>query len=235
VENTATGSATRRHRLLCLALVAASALLIVTVSGARPALCPQREAAGDQAGAAVKFNCSTEGCREIKGTHSGVAGQFVSGEIDLTGDGVPEVVTLKDAEIAIVQDGAEVWRSEPTWTVVDAALGDPNQDGRFEVLLAFWRDDAAGVPRSQPFIVGYREGQYRTLWGGSPVTEPLHEVLSFWKLGTVAGPPSPSGAGTVGASVGNGVARKAPTVIWCCCPGMKERHPRLALWSLLRP
>ncbi len=82
-----------------------------------------------------------------------------------------------------IQDGAEAWRSPSDWTVVDVALGDPNQDGRYELLVAFWRDDAAGVPRSQPFIVGYRQGQYRILWGGSPIAEPILEVA----LGDVDG------------------------------------------------
>ena len=39
------------------------------------------------------------------------------------------------------------------------------------------------IPRSHPFIVGYRGGTYRTLWGGSAVGNPIHEV----ELGDVAG------------------------------------------------
>jgi hypothetical protein len=76
-----------------------------------------------------------------------------------------------------------VWRSPDTWRVVDLALGDPNDDGRHELLLAFWRPDDDGVPRSQPFIVGYRGGVYRTVWGGSPVDNPIYEVA----LGDVDG------------------------------------------------
>jgi hypothetical protein len=37
--------------------------------------------------------------------------------------------------------------------------------------------------RSRPFVVGYRGGDYRTLWGGSAVTDPIHEV----ELGDVDG------------------------------------------------
>lgn len=106
-----------------------------------------------------------------------------AGEIDLTGDGVPERVTLTDATVTITQEGVAVWQSPENWRVVDMALGDPNDDGRGEVMLAFWRDDADGVPQSHPFIIGYRGGSHRTLWGGSAVREPIHELA----LGDVDG------------------------------------------------
>jgi hypothetical protein len=63
------------------------------------------------------------------------------------------------------------------------ALGDPNDDGRGELLLALWKRDAEGVPRSHPFLIGYREGAYRVLWGGSAVTDPIRGV----ELGDVDG------------------------------------------------
>jgi hypothetical protein len=129
------------------------------------------------------FACDADTCRQVDGRHSGAAGRFTSGEIDLTGDGIPEVVQLEDAALVVLESGDVVWRSEPGWVVVDAALGDPNQDGRYEALLAFWRNDATGVPRSQPFIIGYRWGLWRTLWGGSPVTDPILELA----LGDVDG------------------------------------------------
>jgi hypothetical protein len=37
--------------------------------------------------------------------------------------------------------------------VVDVVLGDPNNDGRFELLLAIWQVDASGNDRSQPNCV----------------------------------------------------------------------------------
>jgi hypothetical protein len=55
-------------------------------------------------------------------------------------------------------------------------LGDANDDGRGELLLAMWKPDAGGIPRSHPFIIGYRQGIYRTLWGGSALVRPLREV-----------------------------------------------------------
>jgi hypothetical protein len=63
------------------------------------------------------------------------------------------------------------------------ALGDPNDDGRGELLLALWRPDPAGYLRSQPYIVGYRGGTYQVLWGGRPLVYPLREV----ELGDVDG------------------------------------------------
>jgi len=53
------------------------------------------------------------------------------------------------------------------------AMGDPNDDGRAELLLALWKHDAAGAARSHPFILVYRGGAYRVLWGGSAVADPI--------------------------------------------------------------
>jgi hypothetical protein len=78
--------------------------------------------------------------------------------------------------VTIWQDGAIIWESPGAWQVVDVALGDPNDDGRGELLLALWQRDAEGVLRSQPFIIGHRGGTYQTLWGGRPVAHPIEEV-----------------------------------------------------------
>jgi hypothetical protein len=96
--------------------------------------------------------------------------------MDLTGDGILEQVQLVEEQVVVYRDGVEVWRGLPEWRVVDLALGDPNDDGRGELLLALWKPDAEGVPRSHPFIVGYREEAYRILWGGSAVADPICEV-----------------------------------------------------------
>lgn len=110
-------------------------------------------------------------------------GKFIEGESDLTGDGVPEQIRKIDEKVCIFQNGSEVWCTPPEWQILDLARGDPNDDGREEILLAFWKDDPQGVPRSHPFIIGYREGLYRTIWGGSPVSEAIYEVA----LGDVDG------------------------------------------------
>ena len=82
-------------------------------------------------------------------------------------------------------DGAGCVPSERPagWRVVDVALGDPNDDGRYEMMLAIWRADGAGYERSQPYMVGYRGGRYDLMWGGRPVGDPIQELA----LGDVDG------------------------------------------------
>jgi hypothetical protein len=110
-------------------------------------------------------------------------GLFWSGEIDLTGDGRAELVRREGEQIVVYSDGEPVWRGLPEWRVVDLALGDPNDDGRLDAILALWKEDETGTPRSHPFIVGYRGGRYTLLWGGSAVAFPIHEL----ELGDVTG------------------------------------------------
>lgn len=145
----------------------------------------------------LHFVCNTETCllsEECEGaTPLITSGLFWGGSVDLTGDGVPEDVRRVREQVIIYQDGGEVWRSPPTWRVADIALGDPNDDGRSELMLALWKPGLDGLeapdpakrnkPRSRPFIVGYRGGTYRTLWGGSAVAEPIQELA----LGDVDG------------------------------------------------
>lgn len=143
------------------------------------------------------FACDNETCRSFEpsrwATQQAGSGLFWDGSIDLTGDGLPEDVRRVGKEVIIHQDGVEAWRSPPTWQVVDLALGDPNDDGRSELLLALWKPGLDGLEssdsgkehtlRSRPFVVGYRGGDYRTLWGGSAVADPIHEV----ELGDIGG------------------------------------------------
>jgi hypothetical protein len=141
--------------------------------------------------------CDDDTCRLLEApggaTPKTESGVFWGGSIDLTGDGLPEHVRKVGEQVVIHQDGAEAWRSPPTWRVVDLALGDPNDDGRSELLLALWKRGLDGLEpsnwgkehtlRSRPFVVGYRGGGYRTLWGGSAVADPIHEV----ELGDIDG------------------------------------------------
>ena len=88
----------------------------------------------------------------------------------------PETIRREGERITIYEAGTAVWHSPPEWRVVDVALGDPNDDGRYEIMLAIWRKDGAGYERSQPYIVGYRGGEYELMWGGRPVVEPIQEL-----------------------------------------------------------
>jgi poly-gamma-glutamate capsule biosynthesis protein CapA/YwtB (metallophosphatase superfamily) len=99
------------------------------------------------------------------------------GQIDMKGDGNVERVTLHAGVLHVYDDDREVYTSDPSWQVVDASLGDPNQDGRFEVLMLLWKQDSPGVPvTTHPFILGYRNGQYKVIWGGSATEAWLQAV-----------------------------------------------------------
>jgi poly-gamma-glutamate synthesis protein (capsule biosynthesis protein) len=131
----------------------------------------------------IGFACDGKVCRPADVPQAPKTGQFRTGTLDLTGDGVPEQVRRVGEQVVVYDRGVEAWRGLPEWRVVDLAMGDPNDDGRQELLLALWKPDAEGVSRSHPFIVGYREGAHRILWGGSAVADPIREV----ELGDVDG------------------------------------------------
>jgi len=122
------------------------------------------------------FACSHNSCRAVQVPQERRSGLFWSGAIDLTGDGRPEIIRRQGQAVEIYQDGQAAWRSPPEWRVLDLALGDPNDDGRYELLLALEKPGPSGNMTNHPFILGYRGGSYRLLWGGSPVSAPLLEV-----------------------------------------------------------
>jgi hypothetical protein len=103
-------------------------------------------------------------------------GRFFSGQVDLTGDGNPELVRRQGEQITVYEGGVAVWHSPDEWRVMDVALGDPNDDGRYEIMLAIRQKDAAGHERSQPYIVGHRGGRYNLLWGGRPLADPIQAL-----------------------------------------------------------
>jgi poly-gamma-glutamate synthesis protein (capsule biosynthesis protein) len=104
-------------------------------------------------------------------------GMFESGAADLDGDGQPETITLEGGRLQVREpDGALAWQSPLDWLVVDAALGDPDWDGRPDLVAIFWKTDKAGVLRSHPFLIRQNGGRYEEVWGGSAVSEPIWEV-----------------------------------------------------------
>jgi len=123
------------------------------------------------------FACDSEGCVVVTVEEAEPYLSLRESKIDLTGDGLPETVVFEDNSLAVFKDGIRVWKSVPTWHVVDYALGDPNDDGRCEILVAHWKPGDDGIMRSHPFIVGFRGGRYKTIWGGSAVTYGIHELL----------------------------------------------------------
>jgi poly-gamma-glutamate capsule biosynthesis protein CapA/YwtB (metallophosphatase superfamily) len=104
-------------------------------------------------------------------------GVFQSGLADLDGDGQPEEVALEGGRLQVWSPGgALAWESPLSWLVVDAALGDPDWDGRPDLVAIFWKADEAGVLRSHPFLIRQNGGRYEEVWGGSAVSEPIWEV-----------------------------------------------------------
>ncbi len=136
------------------------------------------------------FQCSRQSCVPVEPTDQASrqpgAGIFWSGSIDLTGDAQAELVRRESGQIIVYEHGKETWRTPPEWRILDAALGDPDGDGRNDIVLAMLKPDASGVMRSHPFIMGYRGGIYRNLWGGSAVSDPILEL----ELGNVDDDPA---------------------------------------------
>ncbi len=122
------------------------------------------------------IGCTESDCRLVDAPQAVGNAEFYSGQVDLTGDGKPETIRREGGRITIYEAGTAVWQSPLEWRVVDAAMGDPNDDGRYEIMLAIWRKDGAGYERSQPYMVGHRGGEYLLMWGGRPVVEPIQEL-----------------------------------------------------------
>jgi len=121
------------------------------------------------------FVCDDNSCTSASVFSKAEDGLFSHGSIDLTGDGRVEQIWLHNGRIHIYRENELIWQSPEMWKVIDLALGDPNDDGRFEILAAV-NGNKDGKSTSQPFILGYRSGMLRQLWGGSPVSDPIREV-----------------------------------------------------------
>lgn len=101
---------------------------------------------------------------------------------DLSGNGEPQRVCLDATGVLTVAASDDpaapiVWRNEdPAWQIRSFAVGDPNDDGRSEVLFLLWKPDETGVLRSHPFMLGRRSGAYRIIWGGSATAVPIQDL-----------------------------------------------------------
>ncbi|NNJ11895.1 hypothetical protein EKD04_016300 [Chloroflexales bacterium ZM16-3] len=104
--------------------------------------------------------------------------------IDLRGNGTPlwaklngdGVVTLRDGE---TPDAPLAWTNEsPGWRFTRIAAGDPNDDGRQELLLLLWQKDDTGQLRSQPYLLGWRGGRFQIIWGGSATARPIQDFAA---------------------------------------------------------
>ena len=127
----------------------------------------------------VEYKCEDLTCAQLKAPPELVfsGGIFQSGAADLDGDGRPEQITLEGGRLQVRQpEGGLAWESPTSWLVVDAALGDPDWDGRPDLVAVFWKADQEGVLRSHPFLIRQNGGRYEEVWGGSAVSEPIWEI-----------------------------------------------------------
>jgi len=103
---------------------------------------------------------------------------------DLRGDDKPLWATLtKDGEVKVRLEDSEkaqvVWENEADdWQITRIAVGDPNDDGRSEFVFLLWKPDPnlGGQLHSHPFLMGWRGGYYRIIWGGSATTIPIQDL-----------------------------------------------------------
>jgi hypothetical protein len=122
------------------------------------------------------WRCSEQDCAPAAAPSANrkEGGQWI--ESDITGNGAPERISLEAGHVRIENAGLPVWESPADWRVIDLAAGDPNRDGRQELLIALQKPDPSGILLSHPFILGYRGGEFQVLWGGSAASDPIQEV-----------------------------------------------------------
>jgi poly-gamma-glutamate synthesis protein (capsule biosynthesis protein) len=150
-------------------------------AGPRPAIMDLEESDGLMERVASRpqgraWRCSEQGCTSAAAPPLIHEGRFQWIESDLTGNGKPEQVALEAGRVRIESAGLTGWESPADWRVIDLAAGDPNRDGRQELLMALQKPDGSGVLLSHPYILGYRGGEFRVLWGGSAASDPILEV-----------------------------------------------------------
>jgi hypothetical protein len=113
-------------------------------------------------------------------------------EADLDGNTTPETLKLTEGVLDILSAGKTAWQSPKEWNVVQAEFADLNRDGAFEVTLLVWRPFRSWpvdkwLPNGgriasfhdadryscQIILIGWRNGQYREMWAGSALAEPI--------------------------------------------------------------
>jgi hypothetical protein len=113
-------------------------------------------------------------------------------QADLDGNGVPEILALKDSRLDILSGDLVVWNSPPEWQVAQAAFSDLDRNGVVEVTLLLWRPfrpwpvdewlpndgrikdfhNATGQS-CHIILIGWRQGAFREIWAGSAMADPV--------------------------------------------------------------
>jgi poly-gamma-glutamate capsule biosynthesis protein CapA/YwtB (metallophosphatase superfamily) len=109
--------------------------------------------------------------------------QAISASLDLHGNGSQLLMELDQQGLARLHAGPSlsdevVWQNEDLgWFISQIAPGDADNDGRYEFLLIVWKRDENGVLGCHPFLLGWRGGRYRIIWGGSALARPIQAAL----------------------------------------------------------
>jgi len=118
-------------------------------------------------------------------------------QADFDHAGLPEHLFLAKGRLTIFSTGSPVWQSPPSWTIVQAQITDLDHDGAPEATLLVWRpfrpwpvdqwlpnggriadfhDDAGNS--CHIILIGWRGGQYREVWAGSALAEPVRSFAA---------------------------------------------------------
>lgn len=109
--------------------------------------------------------------------------QTISTSLDLHGNGSQLLMELDEQGLAQLHAGPNlsdevVWHNEDlNWFISQIAPGDADNDGRYEFLLIVWKRDENGQLGCHPFLLGWRGGRYRIIWGGSAIAKPIQAAL----------------------------------------------------------
>ena len=120
---------------------------------------------------------------------------------DLDLDGEADTLQLSSSQVQLLSERSNLnepivlWQSPPDWHIAQAAITDLNRDGKSEMTLLVWRpfrplpiDSFLPVAQShtefqsndgqscQIILIGWKNDQFRELWAGSALAEP---VVSF--------------------------------------------------------
>jgi hypothetical protein len=113
-------------------------------------------------------------------------------QVDFNRDGLAERLVLANGRLRIATDSGTVWESPSDWTVLQAGISDLNRDGKPEAVLLVWRPfHPWPVDQWLPhggriadfhdnegnschiILIGWRDSQYREMWAGSALAEPV--------------------------------------------------------------
>ncbi len=104
---------------------------------------------------------------------------------DLDGDGRPEEYSLVGHSLTVTEEKQVIWRSDRDWRVDSFALGDVNNDGTDDLILALWKTGSFGALRpfwqtgedvsykNHLFVFGFKGDAVKSVWCSSDLDRPI--------------------------------------------------------------